>query len=573
MVSRHVMPTHHPRIFGVRHMAASAHYLGAQAALEMLDAGGNAVDAGVAGGIALQIVQGEFLNFAGVAPIVLRMADGETVSISGLGSWPQAASIDYFNAHHGGRIPTGIMRTVVPGAPDAWITALERYGTMAFGDVAKAAVRYARTGYAAQSITEEVVRDHRHLIEAWPENEAVYLPGGRVPEPGQILRQPEAAASLDYMADEERVASASGGRLAGLEAARAAFYRGDIAEKIVRYHEENGGWMTRDDLSSFRVEVETAPRIIWRGAEVYGCGPWCQGPVLLQTLKLLEAFELPEHNSARYVHLLTEALKLAFADRHAYYGDPRFIDVPLQELLSESYAAQRRGLLRWDAAHPGMPEPGVTSVVPGATRHAATPEWRDPGIDTSYICVVDRHGNAFSATPSDDVLNGPMIPSTGFVPSTRGMQSWLDPAHPACLAPGKRPRLTPSPALIVKPGEWVMPMGSPGNDVQPQAMLQVLLNSIVFKMSPQEAIDQPRFATYSFPATTDPHDFSPGRLALEDRFDEETCLVLSALGHDVVRWPGWEWRAGSVCLVWGDLRTGLLEGGADTRRPGGVRGW
>jgi len=209
-------------------------------------------------------------------------------------------------------------------------------------------------------------------------------------------------------------------------------------------------------------------------------------------------------------------------------------------------------------------------VDAGGTSPAKAGEWTEPDPDTSYICVVDAAGNCFSATPSDGALASPIIPGTGIVPSTRGAQSWTDPAHPSCLAPRKRPRLTPSPALAVRAGRWFMPFGSPGNDVQPQAMLQVFLNMFLFDMPPQTAIDQPRFATYSYPRSSEPHEYFPGRLAVEGRIGDATIVDLMDRGHDVVLWPDHEWRAGCVSAVLFDSATHVLEGGSDSRRAGGV---
>jgi gamma-glutamyltranspeptidase/glutathione hydrolase len=580
MANQHRMPPHHPRVIGTRHMVASANYLAAQVGFEILEAGGNAVDAGVAGGIALGVLQCEYVHFAGVAPIMIHMAEtGETVSISGLGPWPRLASAAWFREHQGGRILSNIKRCVVPGAPDAWITALERFGTMSFGDVAAAAIRLGREGFGFQSISHEVMSDAAETIRKWPQNAAIYLPGGQVAKPGSRFFQTDLANSIQYMVDQEASASRTGGRAAGLAAARDAFYRGDIAQKIVAYHKENDGWMRADDLADFRVDVETPLRVRFGDATVFGCRPWCQGPVLLQTLRILDGIDLKAlgHNTPEYIHTLVEALKLCFADRHTYYGDPKFIDVPIDALLSDAYTARRRGLINTETAWPDMPPAGSAEELGLASRPSlvakADKEYAEPDPDTSYVCVVDRHGNCFSATPSDGAINGPVIPGTGIAPSSRGMQSWTDPAHPACLAPGKRPRLTPNPSIAMGDAGWIMPFGSPGNDVQPQAMLQVLLNQVVFGMTPQAAIEQPRFATSSFPSSSDPHTYTPRRMTLERRFDDETAAALDQKGHAVNWWREWEWKAGCVCAIVKDTRTGMMEGGADVRRPGGVRGW
>jgi gamma-glutamyltranspeptidase/glutathione hydrolase len=415
----------------------------------------------------------------------------------------------------------------------------------------------------------DYIAEHADSYRRWPASAEVFLPKGRPPQVGELFVQKELAASIQYMIDQE-AAHKHKGRAAGLQAARDAFYRGDIAQKIARYHAENGGWVSADDLAGYQVSFETPVRTRFHGVDVYACGPWSQGPVLPQTLNLLSGFDLKAmgHNSAQYVHTLAEALKLSFADRHRYYGDPKFVEVPLEVLLSQDYAAERRKLIRADAASPGMPAHGtIAGYAPGKPPPAPTPGSPNPPADTSYVCVVDSRGNAFSATPSDGSSAMPVIPGTGLCPSSRGSQSWTDPDLPAVMAPGKRPRLTPNPALALKDGKLLMPFGSPGNDIQPQAMTQVFLNVVVFAMELQAAVEAPRFATYSFPSSSEPHAYHPGRLSLESRFEPRVLEQLTQLGHRVSRWDELEWRAGAVCAVRVNRANGLLEGAADPRRP------
>ena len=558
------MDGYRPLIRGQRHMVASGHYLATQAALQILEAGGNAIDAGVAGGIALGVVHSQYVNVAGVAPIIVYLAAEHRVeTISGLGGWPRAVTPDYFE-RRGGRIPEGVLRTVVPAAPDAWITALERYGTMRFTDVAAAAIRFAGQGFVMYPHMAQIIAAHAQDYARWPSNAAIYLPDGQPPRVDELFVQADLAASLQYMADEERAAEHRG-RDAGLGAARSAFYRGDIAQAIVRYHRENGGLLAEADLAQFRAAVESPVRFEFEGIAVHTCGPWCQGPVLLQALSLLRADELRAmgHNSVDYVHTVVEALKLAFADRERYYGDPRFVDVPLDRLLSADYQERQRARIRADRAR---------VRVAGGKEERAASEPASPG-DTSYIAIVDDRGNAFSATPSDVSYDTPVIPGTGLCPSSRGSQSWADPAHPSGVAPGKRPRLTPSPALAIASGRFVMPLGTPGGDVQAQAILQTLLNVIVFGMNPQAAVEAPRFATQDFPNSFEPHASHPGRLRLEGRFPEAAGAALAARGHDVQPWPDWHWAAGAMCVIYRDLEHGTVAGAADPRRPGYAAGW
>ena len=510
-----------PTLAGLNHMISAGHYLATQAGMNILQAGGNAIDAGVAAGIALGVVQSDIVNFGGVAPCLVYHADTQKVwSISGLGYWPRAATLDLFLKDHGGKIPAGVLRTVIPAAPDAWITALERFGTLSFGDVAAAAIGYARDGFVMYPLMAEVLADHAQDYGRWASSAAVYLPDGRPPAAGDIFRQTDLARTLQYMADEER-AHAAAGRAAGLAAARHAFYRGDIAKSIVDFHRAEGGLVTHDDLANFAVDVEPALSTDFRGTHLYSCGFWCQGPTLLQMLNILESRDVAAlgHNSAAYVHLLTETIKLAFADREAHYGDPRYRDIPQAALLSKAYALDRLALISDDRALPDMPSPGEPGLYDGRAVHSDRPEDRartDPRLDTSYVAVVDRHGNAFSATPSDGSYNSPIIPGTGLCASGRGSQSWAEAGHPCAIAPGHRPRLTPNPSLAIRPGEYVMPFGTPGGDVQCQAMLQTFLNVEVFGMDLQAAIEAPRFATFSFPSSFEPHNVQPGRLMLED---------------------------------------------------------
>jgi gamma-glutamyltranspeptidase / glutathione hydrolase len=560
-----------PEGLGTRHAVAAGHPLAALAAFRILEAGGNAVDAGVAGGICLGVVHSDMVNVAGVAPIMVYDASRrEVTTIAGVGTWPRRASVDFFRRECRGEIPAGILRTVVPAAPDAWITALERFGTLGFAEVAAPAIELARDGFPVGPFTAEILAQNAEKLRRWPSTAAVYLPDGRPPATGQRWVQADLARTLAYMADEDR-AGRRRGREAGLQGARDAFYRGDIAAAIARYHADEGGLLDREDLAEFRVGVEPAVHAPFRDYEVWTCGFWCQGPVLLQILNLLAPVELRGlgHNSPAYVHVLTEAMKLAFADREAYYGDPRHVKVPAEALLDPAYAEIRRWLIDPGRAWPKMPPPGDP-----AARQAVAAAWTGPtaaagktppGLDTSYIAVVDRDGNAFSATPSDVPTDTPIVPGTGLAVSSRGSQSWLEPEHPSAVAPGKRPRLTPNPAMLFRNGRLVMPFGTPGGDVQTQAMLQVLLNLVVFDLGPQAAVEAPRFATQSFPDSFWPHRYHPGRLLLESRIDDATAGELDRLGHRVERWGPWEWRAGGVCLVRVD-EAGVRWGAADPRR-------
>jgi gamma-glutamyltranspeptidase/glutathione hydrolase len=555
-------------------MVAACQYLAAEAGFKILEAGGNAIDAGVATGMALAVTQPEYVNFAGVAPIIIYSAkDDRVFTIPGLGPWPKATPRDFFQKNHGGKIPHGILRTVVPAAPDAWITALGRFGTMSFGEVAQSAIGYARDGFPVYPLMSEIITEHEAEYRAFPSNVALYLPKGRPPKAGEVFVQAALAKTIQFMADQE-AAARSRGREAGLAAARDAFYRGDIARAIVKFQKENGGLLSAEDLANYRSGFDEPVATAFGDIRLYACGPWCQGPSLLQALNLLDAAELKKlgHNSVGYLHRITEAVKLAFADREAYFGDPRVIDVPIDALLSRDYALRRREMIRPDRAWPEMPPAGDPHkgagqrAAAGATR---VPEraFSAPEIDTSHVSVIDRHGNVFAATPSDGSYNAPAIPELGIIPSPRGSQNWGDPDHPSGVAPGKRPRLTPSPAIAMQPGKMKMPFGTPGGDVQTQAMLQVFLNIHLFGMEVQDAVEAPRVASYSYPSSFEPHAYHPGLLNVESRIDKATGEALARMGHKVEWWPDWTWLAGAVCTVVADQQTGLLKGGADPRRP------
>jgi gamma-glutamyltranspeptidase/glutathione hydrolase len=579
------MKAHRPTIMGTRHMIATTQYLATEAGFKILEAGGNAIDAGVAAGIALGVVQPEFVNVAGVAPIILySAAENRIVTIPGLGTWPKTLDRNYFKKNHGGKIPQGIMRTVVPAAPDAWITALERFGTMSFGEVAQSAISYARDGFPVYPLMSEIITDHEAEYRLFPSNVDLYLPKGRPPQAGEVFVQKALGATLQHMADQE-AAARSRGREAGLAAARDAFYRGDIARAIVRYQKENGGILSAADLANYHSGFDEPVQTSFGDIKLYACGPWCQGPSMLQAMNLLDAAELHKlgHNSTSYLHHITEAVKLAFADREAYFGDPRMIDVPIEAMLSRDYARKRREMIRPDRAWPEMPlagnprnlaaEPAYPHPNPpqlaGEGREGILPEraFSAPELDTSHVCCIDKHGNVFAATPSDGSYNAPVIPELGIIPSPRGSQNWGDPEHPSGVAPGKRPRLTPSPAIAIEPGRMKMPFGTPGGDVQTQAMMQVFLNIHLFGMDVQEAVEAPRVASYSYPSSFEPHAYHPGLLNMESRIDKATGEALGRLGHKIGWWPDWTWLAGAVCTVVADQESGVLKGGADPRRP------
>lgn len=578
-----------PTYMGTTHMVAAGHYLAAEAGYRILEQGGNAVDAGVAAGIAINVLLPESTNFGGVAPIIIYLAESDSVvTISGLGRWPRAANIDYYMEHAGGEIPKGILQSILPAAPDAWLTALEHYGAKTFGEVVTPALQLARDGFPMNPVTYEGLLDDADpatgTLGRWPSTREIFMPDGRVPPVGSLFVQTDLARTFQRLADVE-AAHAYLGRPGALRAARDYFYKGDIAHEMARFSYEQGGLISYDDIKDFHVKIEAPVKARFRDYEIYTCGPWCQGPVVGQVLQMLEDDDLEGmgHNSPDYLHLYAEAMNMAFSDRHHYYGDPDFIDVPIDGILSGNYTRSRRSDIDMARTDGRMPDPGnpwVYQHPPKGDKRVFRPTGAKPSpftgvsvADTSYTCVVDRWGNAFSATPSDPVSETPIVKGLGFIMSGRGYQSWLDPDMPSSLEPWKRPRLTPNPAIAFKNGKLFMPFGCPGGDAQPQGMIQTFLNIAVFGMRPQQAIEAARVTTWNFPNSFWPHTYLPGRLRVEGRISSETCTNLHARGHDVEVLPGMsQTYSSSVSAITVDQENGVLMGGADPRRETYVMG-
>lgn len=593
-------PAFRPTIVARRWAVSTGHPLATEAALRILARGGNAIDAGVAAGVCLNVVQPDWTNFGGVAPIMAHTADG-TFSIAGLGHWPRATDVEMLRTRFGTALPVGVLRTVVPAAAGAWLVALERFGTLPLSTVIQPALELAEEGFAVYPMMEKSLAGFGHIFQRWASTREVYWPQGRPPRVGEWLRQRDLARTLRRLVEAE--AGATGTRAERVRAARDRFYRGDIADEIVRFVRGEGGWLSDEDMADFEPEVERPPSIYWRDWEVFACGPWSQGPVMLQALNMLAGDDFGSADgrahhagdaglthaglSADAIHLIAESLNLAFADREAYYADPRYTAVPLEGLLSMSYArAQRR---RIDARHAfgRMPEPGdpwahqadsprATAAAGSRRAGGATADARGgpvPG-DTSYLCVVDAAGNAFSATPSDTLAMSPIVPGLGLVASPRGVQSRLDPDHPSAIAPGRRPRLTPNPALARRSDGTVLAFGTPGGDVQCQAMLQFFVNVAQCGMDLQPAIEAPRFASLSHPNSFYPHEYVPGLLRLEARIPETVGTDLAGRGHRVERWSAWDPEAGAVCAAVRDPgEPARLRAGADPRRMAYAGGW
>jgi gamma-glutamyltranspeptidase / glutathione hydrolase len=579
-----------PTVRGQMGIVSSGHVSASLAGLDILRAGGNAVDAGVACGICINVLLHENTTFSGVAPIILYQAStNQVVSISGLGRWPRNASIEYFWEQQDGLYLNNLAHCVVPAAPDAWTSVLQRYGTMSLEEVMKPAISHARDGFPVHDYMANTFATRWHELSRWRGSRAVAGPAGKPLQRGEIIVQSDLANTLESIVKAER--ETLGTREERIRAARDSFYTGDVAEIMTSFAAEHSGFLTCEDFAEFSVQEEDVCAVRYKGYEVHTCGPWCQGPVFAQALSILKNFDLQRmgHNSAEYIHTVTEALNLSFADREYYYGDPEFVDVPMVELIDDEYGHLRANLIRQQQAWGELPPPGnPRDLSPTRNDYEWPPagDWATnrqkklhslrPEPDTSYLCVVDSQGNMFSATPSDTFttyLSPPIVPGIGLPVSGRGRQSRLDPNHPSSIAPWKRPRLTPSPALVMKDGKPLMAIGTPGGDVQPQAMLQSFLNVVEFGMDPQLAVEAPRFVTASHPNSFYPYFYAPGVIRVESTISETVIEKLRSMGHRVETWPPRYAGAGSVCIAGLPLTNGVLQAGADNRWEAVALGW
>lgn len=570
-----------PTVVGVHQAVASGHYLATLAGMRVLDRGGNAIDAGVTVAMALAVLQPDIVSFAGVAPTLIYLkTEDRVISLAGLGYWPAATDVSRLVAEGTGKyVPEGLLRTVIPAAPATHIEALRRWGTISFEEAATPAMELARDGFATYPLLAYNIEYVEESLKRWPDNAGIFLARGRAPRVGELFRQEDLGRTIARMIEAER--DARGDRDKKLRAVHDYFYRGPIADEIAAYHAGHRGFVAKADLAGFEVPVESSIKVSYRGYEVHACDVWCQGIVLLETLKILEGFDLKAmgHNTPQYVHTVAEALNLAFADREAYVGDPKFVKVPTQSMLSGGYAARQRMRIMPDRAFGGMPEPGNPEGKPRHTAGGTARAYAAPRggarfcPDTIYGCVVDRAGNAYSATLSDTANDTPVIPGTGLTISSRGQQSRLEPGHPAEVKPGKRPRLTPNPSLAFRDGKLFMAFGTPGGDVQSQAMLQVFLNVVEHEMTMQQAVEAPRLSSSSFPNSFAPHDYHPGRLNLEVNMPKDVIEEMRQIGHDVDVWPLYPASNAAVCAIKIDPETGLRHAGADPRRECYALAW
>jgi len=573
-----------PELRGTFGMVASTHWLASAAGMAVLEGGGNAFDAVVAAGLTLQVVEPHLNGPGGDLPALLWPAGRERpLVLCAQGVAPHAATIERYRDELGvALVPgTGPLAAVVPGAFGGWMAILREHGTLRLRDVLRYAIGYAEDGYPVVAGIAGVIRNVERLFrDEWTSSAELYLP---VPEPGALHRNRALAATYRRLLAEAEAASSD--RDGQIDAADDAWYGGFVAEEIVRFQarawldssgERHPGLLGEEDLRDWRPAWEEPVSVDYQGYEVFKAGPWAQSPVFLQQLRLLEGYDLATmgHASAEYVHTVTECAKLAFADREAWYGDPRFVDVPVDELLSRAYADERRALVSGVASaqlRPGSPggrEPRLPSPVVGAETPVAQGVGEPTRGDTVHVDVVDRDGNMVAATPSGGWLSGaPAIPSLGFCLGTRAQMFWLEEGLPNSLAPGKRPRTTLSPGIASRGGEPHLAFGTPGGDQQDQWALHVFLGHVHFGLGLQAAIDAPNHHTEAFPSSFYPRGLRPLHVAVEERAGSQTLAGLRARGHEVeVSEP---WSLGRVSAV-ARRDDGVLEAAAN---PRGMQGY
>ncbi|MEU4159981.1 gamma-glutamyltransferase [Actinoplanes sp. NPDC026670] len=587
-----------PALSGPSAGVASTHWLAAGVGTAILDRGGNAFDAAAAAGFALQVVEPHSNGPGGDVTIAVYSRSTGTVRIiCGQGPMPRAASIAAFAGLGLEHIPAaGVLPASVPGAFGAWLRLLAEFGTMPLASVLEPAIGYASRGYPLLPSAAQTIAAMAPLFrQEWPDSAHVYLPGGQVPAAGSRMHNHELAATLERIVREAQ--AVPGDREKQIEAAHSAFYQGFVAETIddflrtTKVFDSTGrrhhGLLSADDLAGWQPEVEQPYELNYHGLSVFKPGPWTQGPAFLQQLALLQGHDLPEMglDSVDYLHLRVEAAKLAFADREGWYGDPRHVDTPLDALLAPEYTAQRRALITADAAldpQPGRPG-GRSSWIPWAQPEPATadePSWmtnlrsglptvspivnRAGAGNTCTVAVVDSEGNMAVAVPSGGWLkSSPIIPGLGFALGTRGQTALLTAGHPNSLAPGKRPRTTLSPTIVLRDGRPLLAFGTPGGDQQDQWTLQTFLAATQFGLDLQAATETPTFHIDHFPVSFAPRTARPNTVVVERSFGPEVLAALRRRGHvlDVVP----ESTLGKVCAVGVDPTTGFRLAAAGSR--------
>ncbi|MBI3946888.1 MAG: gamma-glutamyltransferase family protein [Armatimonadetes bacterium] len=567
-----------PMIMSARGVVSSGHYLATGIGVDILRRGGNAMDAAAAVGFALTLVQPHQCGIAGEVPVLTYSVGEQKVwAISGHGTAPREATLERYLGYGLDLIPgNGFLPALVPSPVATWIQGLRRFGTMRLADVLMPTIELAEQGWPMYSGLHGSIKGNAEKFRAqWPSSAAAFLPDDQVPETGTLWRQPQWAATFRKLIEAE---SRFPDRDAGLRAAHDAFYRGPIAETIVSFcrstpvedasGQAHTGLLAMEDFATYEARIEDPVSVNYRGVDVYKCSAWTQGPVMLQALTLLEGYDLAAMPQEDYIHTVVECMKLAFADREFYYGDPEFARVPFDRLLSKEYAAERRKLVDPERASLELRAGGYPPITAETVREvnalfAAASGGGSDG-DTTKLDVIDAAGNMVSATPSGGWLpSSPVIPGMGFPLGTRGQMFSLVAGHPNVIAPGKRPRTTLTPTLATRGGRPFMAWGSPGGDMQDQWGLLFFLNVVDFGMSLQQAVESPTFWTSHFPSSFYPRAAAPGSLSLEGRIPKEVCEKLAARGH-VIKVTG-DWGGGNTVATSIEESTGVRFAAASPR--------
>ena len=573
-----------PRVMGTHGVISSGHYLATQAGYEVLRAGGNAFDAGVTAGMALKALKMDYAGWTGVAPlIVYSAAEDRVITRVGAGTSPALATLDHFLEHGKGPVNNAL----IPADVDVWLATLDRFGTLSFSEAAQPTLRIAEEGYHLYKMQKWMIEDQMDEILAFPYNGDFWFQNGVGEQRlGDRMVNVDLGRLIRYMMEAEEHALAAGAsRSEGIRAARDAFYKGEPARDVDRFFRKQGGIVRYEDLAGYESRWEEPLGTSFQGYDVYTGDGWSQGPRIVLMLNMLDSQDLRAlgYNTPAYIHLISQVINLAMSDSHRYVGDPDFAPAP-EGLYGKAYARERIGLIDEKRAFQDMPPWGdpaaMAAVADGAptsfvvasgapTSLAAASADRDGparSTDTSSLNVMDGEGNLFSLTESDGHTFTPMIPGWGFGLGNRMGQFNLDSELANVMAPGKRPRNTNSPLLVMKDGQPFMGLSTPGGDQQLQSLLQVFLNVVVWGMSPEQALDQPRFGSYNFPATGSEVNTSPAVLRLEDRIPAETAQALRAMGHDVQSWGLWNWRACAPTVTWRHPETGVMIAAGDVRR-------
>ncbi|QDC01630.1 gamma-glutamyltransferase family protein [Mesorhizobium sp. 8] len=581
--------TTRPEILGTFGVVASTHWIASAVGMSILEKGGNAFDAAVATAFVLQIVEPHLVGPGGDMPALVYSKKKDKVEvICAQGPAPAGATIEHYKAEGLSMIPgDGLLATVIPGSFDGWMLMLRDYGTMSVRDVLEPAIYYAEQGHPVLPRVAATIAGMAEFFQKeWPTSHATWLPGGSAPAPHSNVKNPVLAETWKRIVAE---AEGKKGREAGINAARDAFYRGFVAEAIQTYLDKaevmdasgsrHKGVLSAEDMAGWSATIEEPLTYDYHDWTVAKVGPWGQAPVLLQCLSLLKGFDIGAMDpaGADFVHTVTETMKLAFADRDVYYGDPNFCDVPISHLLSDAYADERRKLITGTASldlRPGT-VPGFEKQVAltmnllnadsatGAVYEPTMAHLSEKRGDTVHIDVIDREGNMVSVTPSGGWLqSSPTIPGLGFCLNTRAQMFWLTPGLPTSLEPGKRPRTTLTPSLGLYQGRPTLAFGTPGGDQQEQWQLSFFLRHVHHGLNLQEAIDLPLFHTAHFPASFYPRTREPGSLIAEANFGEPVLDALKAKGHRLtVSDP---WTIGRLTAARRDA-DGLLRAAATPR--------